>query len=270
MKVVFLEEVPGSGYPGDVKDVANGFARNYLLPRNLAKAATKQALQQATRLAEAEARRQEKLDHAASGVADKLNGQTLTFVARVGDQGRLFGSITAGDIAEEATKLAGEEVDRHRVHLSEPIKEIGTRPVRIRFTRNIEVKVNVDVRPLGEVSGEAAPAEAEAEPTSEETEEAEATTEEPTVETEAPEVEAEETSEETEAVDAGTEEPTVEAEAPEETPAAGEDSGALAEDETTEEEAEAEAPDEAPAVDEDSGALAEDETTEDEAEAATT
>jgi large subunit ribosomal protein L9 len=150
MKVVFLEEVPGSGYPGDVKDVANGFARNYLLPRKLATAASKQNLQKAAKLAETESRRQEKLDHEASGIAEKLDGQTLTFTARVGDQGRLFGSITAGDIAEEATKLAGEEVDRHKVHLGEPIKEIGQRPVKVRLTRNIEVEVVVDVRPHDE------------------------------------------------------------------------------------------------------------------------
>jgi large subunit ribosomal protein L9 len=150
MKVVFLEEVPGSGYPGDVKDVANGYARNYLLPRKLATVANKQNLDKAAKLAEAESRRQEKLDHDASGIAEKLNGQTLTFTARVGDQGRLFGSITAGDIAEEASKLAGEEVDRHKVHLGEPIKEIGTRNVKIRLTRNIEIEVIADVRPHDE------------------------------------------------------------------------------------------------------------------------
>lgn len=150
MKVVFLEEVPGSGYPGDVKDVANGYARNYLLPRKLATVANKQNLDKAEKLAEAESRRQEKLDHDASGIAGKLDGQTLTFIARVGDQGRLFGSITAGDIAEEATKLAGEEVDRHKVHLGEPIKEIGPRNVKIRLTRNIEIEVIADVRPHDE------------------------------------------------------------------------------------------------------------------------
>ena len=152
MKVVFLEEVPGSGYPGDIKDVANGYARNYLLPRKLATAANKQTLEKAEKLAAAESRRQDKLDQEASGIAEKLNGQTLTFTARVGDQGRLFGSITAGDIAEEATKLAGEEVDRHKVHLGEPIKEIGPRNVKVRLTRNIEVELIVDVRPHDEAA----------------------------------------------------------------------------------------------------------------------
>lgn len=146
MKVVFLEEVQGSGFPGDVKDVADGFARNYLLPRNLAIAASKQALQKAEKLAEAENKRQDKLDKEASGVATALNGATLTFKARVGDQGRLFGSITAGDIAEEAAKIAGEEVDRHRIHLPEPIKQIGTRIVRLRLTRNVEVELTVEVK----------------------------------------------------------------------------------------------------------------------------
>jgi large subunit ribosomal protein L9 len=157
MKVVFLEEVPGSGYPGDVKDVAGGFARNFLLPRKLAIVANKQAMQKAVRLAEAEEKRQAKLDNEASGLAESLDGQTLTFVARVGDQGRLFGSITAGDIAEEATKLAGQEVDRHKIHLGEPIKEVGSRAVKVRLTRNVEVELNIEVQAFQE-PGKAPPA----------------------------------------------------------------------------------------------------------------
>ncbi|MPZ23671.1 MAG: 50S ribosomal protein L9 [Dehalococcoidia bacterium] len=170
MKVVFLEEVPGSGLPGDVRDVADGFARNYLLPKNLAVAANKQMLEKATRLAEAEAKRQEKLDKEASGIAGMLDGQAVTFTVRVGDQGRLFGSITAGDIAEEATKLAGEQIDRHKVHLGEPIKEIGSRPVRVRLSRNVEVEltVNVEDQDAPAESEQAVEAEAETEPAEEE------------------------------------------------------------------------------------------------------
>ncbi|MEX2237758.1 MAG: 50S ribosomal protein L9 [Dehalococcoidia bacterium] len=167
MKVVFLEEVPGSGYPGDVKDVADGYARNYLLPRKLATAANKQMMQKATKLADIEARRQAKLDNEASGIAEALNGQTLTFIARVGDLGRLFGSITAGDIATKATELAGEEVDRHKIHLGEPIKETGVRTVKVRLTRNIEVDLNIDVRSHDQPAEEEPAAETASEETSE-------------------------------------------------------------------------------------------------------
>lgn len=147
MKVVFLQEVPGGGLPGEVKEVREGYARNYLLPKKLAIPATPQALRKAERLAEEERRRQENLDAAARTVAEVLDGQTLTFTARVGEAGRLFGSITAGDIAEEASRLAGAEVDRHRVHLGEPIKELGSREVPIRLTRNVQVRVQIEVVP---------------------------------------------------------------------------------------------------------------------------
>ena len=93
MKVVFFEDVEGTAQVGDVKDVKNGFARNFLLPRGLAGSTSKDNLQRANSLAQKEARRQEKLDQEAGKYVDRLEGYTITLEARVGESGRLFGAI---------------------------------------------------------------------------------------------------------------------------------------------------------------------------------
>jgi large subunit ribosomal protein L9 len=147
MKVVFFEDVEGTAQVGDVKEVKNGFARNFLLPRGIAGPATKPNLQRATSLAQKEARRQEKLDGEARGVATRLEGYTVSIEARVGDSGRLFGSVTNRDIAERLRETVGVEVDSHIVLLPEPIRELGAREVTIRFTRNVSATVTVEVVP---------------------------------------------------------------------------------------------------------------------------
>ncbi len=147
MKVVFFEDVEGTAMVGDVKEVKNGFARNFLLPRGVAGSTSKDNLQRANSLAQKEARRQEKLDLEAKSVADKLDGYTLTIEARVGETGHLLGSVTNRDIAEQLTSYAGQEIDSKIVLLAEPIREIGARQVSIKFTRNVSSEVTVDVVP---------------------------------------------------------------------------------------------------------------------------
>ena len=147
MKVVFFEDVEGTAMVGEVKEVKNGFARNYLLPRGLAGSTSKTNLQHANSLAQKEARRQEKLDGEARGVATKLDGYTITIEARVGETGHLFGSVTNRDIAEQLTAKAGVAVDSKIVLLPEPIREIGARQVTIKFTRNVTSEVTVEVVP---------------------------------------------------------------------------------------------------------------------------
>ena len=139
MKVVFFEDVEGTAQVGDVKDVKNGFARNFLLPRGLAGPTTKDNVAHAGALAQKEARRQEKLDTEARKHTDRLDGYTITLEARVGESGRLFGAITNRDIAEKLTASSGVEIDSHIVLLPEPIRELGNRPVTIKFTRNVTV-----------------------------------------------------------------------------------------------------------------------------------
>lgn len=147
MKVVFFEDVEGTARVGDVKEVKNGFARNFLLPRNIAGPTTKDNLQRAQAIAQKEARRQEKLDAEARKVTAQLEGFTVTVEARVGENGRLFGSVTNRDIAEQINRTRGLQVDPHIVLLHEPIRELGARPVTIRFTRNVSIDVTVEVVP---------------------------------------------------------------------------------------------------------------------------
>lgn len=149
MKVVFLESVEGTAQVGEVKEVKNGFARNYLLPRKLAAPAIEPYLHRAEARADREAKQQVILDGDASVVAEQLEGKRVTLSARVGEQGKLFGSVTSIHIAQEVAKLMSEgEFDHRKVLMPEAIKEVGVRPVRLRLTRNVEATIEVEV--LGE------------------------------------------------------------------------------------------------------------------------
>ena len=147
MKVVFYQDIQGTALVGDVKDVKNGFARNFLLPRNLAGPATQENLQHANSLAEKEARRQAKLDDAAAIQRDRLEGYTISLEARIGETGRLYGSITNRDIAAKLQESSGIEIDSHVVLLAEPIRDLGKRSVTVKFNRNVSVEVEVEVVP---------------------------------------------------------------------------------------------------------------------------
>lgn len=189
MKVVFLQEVEGSGRTGEVKNVANGFARNYLLPRKLAAPATEHNIRLAQARAEAEAKHQAKLDAEATVMAEKLVGHTITLTAKAGPQGRLYGSVTARDIAEALEGPLGLVLEHRQVELEEPIRQVGVFEVPLRLSRNVRATAQVEI--LGEGMPPPAPAAGEEgeEPTSaarEEpgpvAEEAEAVTEEPLAE----------------------------------------------------------------------------------------
>lgn len=219
MKVVFLEEVEGTARTGDVKNVADGFARNFLLPRKLAAPATQHYIDIATAKATKEAKRQERLDdEARTHVLPKVDGQAYTTEVRVGEQGKLFGSVTARDIAELVHQGTGVEVEHRQVDIKEPIRELGKYEIGVKLTRNVIATVSLSVEPLGgmpeglEEEAEApaegedaeveAVAEGELEAAAEEEppSEAEAVEEAPAEEPEAEAVteEAEETSDETE------------------------------------------------------------------------
>ncbi len=232
MKVVFMEEVEGTARVGEVKNVADGFARNYLLPRKLAAPATDHYITIAQARAEKEAHRQVRLDEEAlEHLVPKMEGQSVTIEVRVGDQGKLFGSVTARDIAEALQEATGVELEHRQVDLRQPIREIGSHEVTVKLTRNVPVQVAVNVEPLGGMpEGEEAP-EAAGEPT----EAAEAAQEEPVAEEE--EAAAEEPA--ATAAEAAGEEPSAE-EPEEETPAA-EEKEVAEEEPTVEEEPEEEA-----------------------------
>ncbi len=145
MKVVFIEEVPGTAVPGDVKDVRDGFARNYLLPRNLAVPATKAALQRAEALSKSEEKRQAGLDAEAQKIVEKLEGKQILIRARVGEQGRLYGSVTTADIADAVTAQTGINLDKRSLHLAEPIRTVGTHQVQVKLHADVQFPVTVEV-----------------------------------------------------------------------------------------------------------------------------
>ena len=147
MRVVFFEDVEGTAQVGDVKVVKNGFARNFLLPRGIAGPVTPPNLQRANSLAEKEARRQAKLDGEAEVHRERLEGYTVSFEARVGETGRLYGSVTSRDIAQKLEENTGIEVDSRGILLAEPIRELGSQAVTIRFTRNVSAEITVTVDP---------------------------------------------------------------------------------------------------------------------------
>ena len=159
MKVVFLEEVEGTASPGDIKNVAAGFARNYLLPRKLAAPATDHYINIAKAKATKHARRQDRLDdEARTHLRPKVDGRSVRIEVRIGEQGKLFGSVTARDIAEALQAETGVEIAHQQVALGQAIREVGSQEVNVRITKNVIAKVTVNVEPLG--AAEEAPAEA--------------------------------------------------------------------------------------------------------------
>jgi large subunit ribosomal protein L9 len=146
MKVIFLDNVEGTATVGEVKDVKNGFARNYLLPRGLAAPAIEPYLTRGAARAKVEEKRQADLDKDATGLAARIEGAKVRIEAKVGEQGKLYGSVTSVHIAAEVAKLLGdEEFDHRKVLLPESIKEVGVQPVRLRLTRNVEATIEVEV-----------------------------------------------------------------------------------------------------------------------------
>ncbi len=145
MKVVLQKPVEKLGIPGDVVDVADGDARNYLVPRGLAVKATRGMVKHQESLQRAHQVRMAKGKTEAESVAAQLLATPLRVSARAGDEGKLFGSITAEALAEQIWVQAGIEVDKRDVHLAEPIRSVGVHEVKIRLHQQVEPIVSVEV-----------------------------------------------------------------------------------------------------------------------------
>jgi large subunit ribosomal protein L9 len=145
MKVILLQNVEGLGQVGDMKDVANGYARNYLLPRRLAAGATPSLIANREQRIAAEKRRLEKLAEQNRHMAERLGQVALTFKAKVGSQGRLYGSITSQDIASALRDAENITIDRRTIDLSEPIRSLGTFSVPVKISTGVEPKITVNV-----------------------------------------------------------------------------------------------------------------------------
>ncbi len=145
MKVILLQNVEGLGQVGDLKDVANGYARNYLLPRRLAAGATPSLIANREQRIAAEKRRLEKQAEQNRQMAERLGQIALTFKAKVGTQGRLYGSITSQDIASALRDAENITIDRRTIDLSEPIRSLGTFSVPVKISTGVEPKITVNV-----------------------------------------------------------------------------------------------------------------------------
>jgi len=145
MKVILQQEVDKLGGPGDVVDVADGYARNYLIPRKLAAPASKGAVKHVHQLRTGHEERVRKALAEARAVADRLSGSPVRVTARAGEDGRLFGSITVNDLAEQLQQQAGTAIDRRQIHLSEPIRSLGTHEVGVRLHPEVIATVTVEV-----------------------------------------------------------------------------------------------------------------------------
>lgn len=155
MKVILLKEVRGRGGEGDVIEVSRGFANNYLLTQGYAVLATPGNLKQLEQRKKNIAKREEVRVAEATALVEKLDGAKVTVVAQVGEEGQLFGSVTASMIADAVQQELGIEVDRRRIELGKPIKQVGEYPVAISIYRTMKATITVIVD--GEqVEGEAA------------------------------------------------------------------------------------------------------------------
>lgn len=145
MEVMLLTDVEDLGRAGEVREVNRGYARNYLIPQGLAQVATEATLKQAEGWRQAARARQEREEAQLAGLANRIEGSSLRFEARVGEEDRIYGSITAGDIAEALSREVGEPVDKRKVVLEQPIRELGTREVTVKLSARHEVQVSVTV-----------------------------------------------------------------------------------------------------------------------------
>jgi large subunit ribosomal protein L9 len=145
VRVVLRDDVENVGRKGDLIEVTDGFARNYLVPRGLAIKATKGVVQQAEAMRRNREARDARDREAAQALADQLTGRRIEVRARAGEGGRLFGSVTATDVADAVRAQTGVELDRRKTQLAEPLKALGAVEVPVKLHADVEVTLTVDV-----------------------------------------------------------------------------------------------------------------------------
>lgn len=145
MKVIFLDDVKGSGKKGEIKEVSDGYARNFLFVKKLAKIATKDVLLEVKAMEEKRVREAEKELSANQELATKLDGAEIDIVAKTSESGTLYSAVNANKIVQEIKKQLGLEINQSQVVLNNPIKETGESKVRIKFAHGLEAEVVVTV-----------------------------------------------------------------------------------------------------------------------------
>ncbi len=145
MKVIFLEDVSNVGKAGQIKEVADGYGKNFLIPRKLAMPARPQDIHDVEAQIKARARIAAKTEAEMKALAGELEGKEITIKAKVGQQERLYGSITSADIAASLKSTLGAMVDKRKIELSEPIRQAGSYEVTIKLGKDIATKIKVTV-----------------------------------------------------------------------------------------------------------------------------
>ena len=145
MEVILQKDVKGLGKKGEVVTVADGYGRNFLLPRGLAVLATAGNIKQADLEKEAQKQKRERELKEAQEVAARIQGQKLQIATKVGESGKLFGSITSQEIADRLKRQYKVEIDKRKIDLEEPIKSVGKHPIKIKIHPKVQVEIIVQV-----------------------------------------------------------------------------------------------------------------------------
>ena len=147
MKLILTSDVKGLGGKGEVVEVADGYGRNYLLPKRLAMRATAGALRDAEGIRTAHEEARKKVLEEAEATAKTLVGTRVVLAAQAGDEGKLFGSVTAGDVIDGVLKFTGVQLDRSTVQMASPIKSIGLHEVMVKLHPEVQFALTLDVIP---------------------------------------------------------------------------------------------------------------------------
>ncbi len=152
VKIILRQDVPNLGQTGEVKQVASGYFRNFLLPRGLAVEASRSQLKSLDAVATLEAGKAAKTKARSSALAEKIREINVRILVKMGEQGRLYGSVTNKDIADALAEQANMVVDRHKIELREPLKSIGAHSVPVKLDHGTEAILTVELVPEAEVA----------------------------------------------------------------------------------------------------------------------
>ena len=147
MKVILIKDVPGYGTFGDIVNVKDGFANNYLIPRGLALPATKGNIKHVQDIIRQKQRKLEREKAKAQEIAEKINGLVIEIARPVGVTGKLYGAITVSEIAEKIKEATGVEVDKRKIMLKAPIKNVGRYNLNVKLHPEVTATITVDVKP---------------------------------------------------------------------------------------------------------------------------
>ena len=145
MEILLKKDVKGVGHAGDIKKVAEGYARNFLIPQGMAIPANRGAAKQAEQIKSAAQRKNAREHAAATSLAERITALSLSFHARAADTGRLFGSITASDIADALEQKLGVEINKRQIELEHPLRDLGEHKIPVHLLHNIAPTVTVKI-----------------------------------------------------------------------------------------------------------------------------